>query len=72
MNGNMSLFYTSDPVADFARHDREQAKQEKQLPRCDYCNQPIHDEHLFDINGDVMCEKCLIREFRKDVDDYVE
>ena len=57
---------------DFANHDREQAKQEKQLPKCDYCNQTIHDEHLFDINGDVMCEKCLIREFRKDVDDYVE
>lgn len=67
----MSLLYTSDPVADFARHDREQAKREKQLPKCDYCNQPIQDEHLFDIGGDVMCEKCLIREFRKDVEDYV-
>lgn len=67
----MSLFYTSDPVADFERHDRERAKREKQYPKCDYCNQPIQDEHLFDINGDVMCEQCLNREFRKDTEDYV-
>lgn len=67
----MNYFRTGDPLDDFDRHDREQAKREKQLPKCDYCNQPIQDEHLFDINGDVMCEKCLIREFRKDVEDYV-
>ena len=52
-------------------HERQQERQLAQLPKCDYCNQPIQDEHLFDINGDVMCEKCLIREFRKDVEDYV-
>lgn len=67
----MSLFYTSDPIMDFEHHDREQAKREKQLPKCDYCNKPIQDEHLFDICGDVFCEKCLIRNFRKDTDDYV-
>lgn len=63
--------YSDDPLMDFCHHDREQAKREKQLPKCDYCNQPIQGEHLFDIHGDVMCEKCLIREFRKDVDSYV-
>ena len=49
-------------------HDREQERQLSQLPVCDYCHKPIQDEHYFDINGDVICEKCLISTFRKDVD----
>jgi hypothetical protein len=52
-------------------HDREQAKRLEQLPKCDYCNKPIQDEHLFDICGDVFCERCVIRNFRKDTEDYV-
>ena len=65
------MFLSDDPLLDFARYDREQTRLLKQLPECDYCGKPIQDEHYFDINGDVMCEKCLIRSFRKDTDDYV-
>ena len=52
-------------------HEAEQERRLAQLPECDHCGKPIQDEHYFDINGDVMCEECLIENFRKDTDDYV-
>lgn len=67
----MCSFYTSDPVADFERHDREQAKQLDSLPVCENCGNPIQGEHLFLINDEFVCTECLIRDFRKDVEDYV-
>lgn len=67
MKQNMSLFYTSDPIADFANHDREQAKRLDRLPKCDRCRRPIQDEYLFDIYGDVYCEKCGTLLFRRAV-----
>ena len=62
----MGYFRTGDPLDDFNRHDREQAKRLEQLPECDHCHKPIQDEHYFDINGDVICEKCLNNNFRKE------
>lgn len=67
----MSLFYTSDPVADFVNHDREQAKRLERLPVCEVCGNPIQDEHLYLINDEFVCPACLERDFRKDTDDYV-
>lgn len=65
------MFFTDDPVADFARHDAEQQKELDKLPRCDYCDEPIQDDFYFLINDEVICESCLNRFFRKDVADYV-
>lgn len=56
----------------FARHDAEQQAKLDKLPKCDYCGEPITDEHLYDINGDIICEECLKDNFRKQVEDYVE
>ena len=66
------MFYSDDPIADFEAHDREQANQLAELPVCEICGEPIQDEHLYLINDEFVCEKCLIRDFRKDVEDYVE
>lgn len=62
------MFYSDDPVRDFERHDREQQRRLGQLPKCDKCHKPIQDEYLFDIYGEILCEKCVIDKFRKDVD----
>lgn len=62
----MKPMFTDDPIADFEAHDRAQTKRLAQLPECDYCHNPIQDEHYFDINGDVMGEKCLNNNFRKE------
>lgn len=65
------MSWTDDPVADFERHDREQTAALKLLPFCDYCNDPIQDEYLYDINGEFICEDCLDRFFRKRTEDFV-
>lgn len=63
--------YTDDPVRDFLHHDCQQIRSLDKLPKCDYCGKPIQNDYLYEINGDTLCERCLNREFRKDVDDYV-
>jgi formylmethanofuran dehydrogenase subunit E len=58
---------TDDPVADFLRRDaKEQAWLDK-LPRCGYCNEPIQDEHCYEINGEPVCEECLNYNHKKHV-----
>ena len=54
------------------RHDSEQEEALEKLPCCDYCGDTIQDDHYFDINGDIVCEDCLKREFRKRTEDYIE
>ena len=44
---------TGDAWADAsALYDRE-AEQEKRLPTCDHCGEPILGEHLWTINGEL-------------------
>lgn len=64
----MSYFRKGDPDDDFNRLDREQAKHEAQLPKCDICDQPIQDDYFYLINGDNVCSECLNDHFRKEVD----
>ena len=64
--------FSDDPLIDFERHDREQAKQLERLPVCERCGEPIQDDHLYLINDEFVCPECLERDFRKDTDDYVE
>ncbi len=66
------MFYTDDPLMDFENHDREQTKRLQRFPVCAICGNPIQDEHLYLINDEFVCPECLNRDFRKDVDDYVE
>ena len=63
--------WTDDPIADFDRHDAEQQKQLDKLPKCDFCGEPIQDEHFYIICGDFVCLECL-EACRKDTDDYVK
>ena len=55
-----------------ARYEAEQQAKLDKLPKCEYCGEPITDEHLYDINGDIICEECLNDNFRKPVEDYIE
>ena len=53
------MFYTDDPVSDFERHDAQQEKWLQSRPVCEVCGDHIQDEHLYDIDGDLVCEECL-------------
>lgn len=64
--------FSDDPVADFERHDMEQAKQLERLPVCEICGEPIQDKHLFLINDEFVCPACLERDFRKNTEDFID
>lgn len=70
--GVKPMFYSDDPVADFARHDWKQNQALQNLPRCERCRKPIQDEYLYLINDEFICPACLDRDFRKDVNDYIQ
>ena len=57
-------FYDDD---DYAR-----AEAEKELPVCSECGESIQDDYYFFINDEILCEECLITNYRKSVDDYIE
>ncbi len=56
-------------------HDEYERDHESRLakfPKCDYCGEPITDEHFYNIDGTFICETCLNDEFRKNTEDYME
>lgn len=64
--------WTDDPVADYARHDAQQAKALARLPRCSECDQPIQGDYVYCINDELICEQCLTDNHRKWVEDLLE
>ena len=59
-------FRTDDPVADFERHDRDQARRLKRLPTCERCGDAIQQERAVCIEGFWYCDECL-DEYRREV-----
>jgi len=68
------MFYSDDPVADFHRHDMAQERQRARLPVCDNrkCRRQISGDHYWEIEGDILCEKCMNLRYRKNVEDFIE
>ena len=63
---------TDDPERDYDRYDAECEDRLDRLPRCIDCGEPIQDEYLYDLNGDIFCEECLKNNFRKNTEDYCD
>ena len=66
------MFYSDDPVADFERYDAKQQEALKQLPTCTNCGEPIQDDYLFDVDGELFCEECMKVNFKKSVENYIK
>jgi formylmethanofuran dehydrogenase subunit E len=66
------MYITDDPIADFDRWDAEQQMELKKLPTCCSCGEPIQDEDLFDVNGDLFCKECMMEQFKKPVERYIK
>ena len=64
------MFVTDDPIRDFHRHDREQQDWEDSLPHCECCGDAV-DDYVYDISGEILCIKCLVARYRRDVEDYL-
>lgn len=66
------MYRTDNPIADYDAYLGEQHRRLECLPKCCECDEPITDEHCYEINGEYLCEKCLNDNHRKWVDDIVE
>ena len=64
--------WTDDPIADWDRHCAQEERELARLPRCSECDKPIQEDYAYCINDELICEECLNRNFRKEVEDYVE
>ena len=67
----MAFYYSDDPVWDAERHAADQDRETERLPKCSDCGDPIQDEHLFLINDETICTRCLIHNYRKETEDYI-
>ncbi len=65
----MGIFRTDDPAADFDRWEAEQNKWLSERPVCADCDEPIQDDHCFEINGEYICPRCMEDLHRRDVED---
>jgi formylmethanofuran dehydrogenase subunit E len=52
------------------RHNNRQEQDLAQSIHCEYCGKPIQDDYCYEINGDILCEKCLNDNFRRSTDNY--
>ena len=63
---------SADPYADFDREDAEIAREEKMLPHCSFCGEPIATDYYkhFSLLGRdyIICDDCLEED---DVDTYI-
>lgn len=66
------VHYSDDPVADYLRHDADKQKELERLPKCENCGEHIQDEYCYEINDEIICQKCLESIYRKDVRDWFE
>lgn len=56
-------------VWEFAEAERDRWLNKR--PKCCCCDQPIQDERLMDINGELYHIECAFRAFSEDTDDYI-
>lgn len=68
----MGIFRTDDPAADFDRWEAEQENWLAKRPVCADCDEPIQDDHYFDINGEAICPDCMEGNYRKEIGEYIE
>ena len=61
-------FRTDDPIADFNRWNAEQESWLVERPVCADCDEPIQDDHCFEINGEYICPRCMEDLHRRDVE----
>ena len=65
------MFYIPDYVCKWEEHDRQKEEELKKLPECCECNEHIQDDYCFEINDEIICERCLVKNYRKSTEDLV-
>ena len=58
----------------YSLHKQREREQERWLARrpvCSFCGRPIQEDKLFDIEGELYHERCLVENFQKNTEDYI-
>lgn len=55
-----------------AMHERRRERALRKYPICNHCDQRITEEYLYEIDGVLICEPCLLEDFRKKTSDFME
>ena len=51
--------------------ERERERRLAMLPTCEKCNESIQDEDYYDVDGEILCEACMKRKYRKFTEDLI-
>ena len=51
--------------------ERERERRLLQLPVCEECGERIQDEDYYDVDGEILCEKCMRRKYRRKTEDLL-
>ena len=66
------MYYSDDPGRDFDNWNADQEAGLERLPICSECEQPIQNEDCYEINGELVCPRCLEENHKKCTSDYIE
>jgi hypothetical protein len=61
-----------DNYSQWVAHEKEQEAWLSTRPVCCYCDEPIQEDELMDINGKLYHTDCAIEEFSRQTDSYIE
>lgn len=64
--------YVPDNYDAYEQYEAQQEAGLARLPKCDCCGEPIYDDELYDINGELYCEECMNNTFRQFTSNYEE
>lgn len=53
-------------------HQAEEERQMERRPVCCHCDEHIGGDFCFYIEGDIWCEECMLDEFRRLTEDFIE
>lgn len=60
-----------DNYDQFLAHEAKMEKMLEKLPECETCGETIQDDFYFEINDCIMCERCMIENHRKRIEDFI-
>lgn len=52
--------------------ERERERQLMSLPVCEECHERIQDEDYYDVDGEILCENCMKKRYRRFTADLLE
>jgi formylmethanofuran dehydrogenase subunit E len=64
--------YIPDNYDRWEAYDAERQRELDMLPECSECENPIQDEHCYEVNGELICPGCMEKNHRKWTDDYCD